>query len=246
MLRKIMEKIFDIHNHSIWGVDDGARDFETSMAMFEMAYKSGITDIILTPHNKPDRRNVYYQEMLNIIEKIKKELKDRHIEINLYPGNEIYYRMDIAERIQVGKAFTMATSNYILLEYYPTDEWAYIKRGIDDMMSNGYIPIIAHVERYQNVISNLERVQEIIDKGAYIQVNASSVMGEIGWQYKRVCKQLLNKGMVSFIATDAHDTKKRVPKLDACIKYVSKKYGQEYAKQIFSINPQKIVDHEMI
>lgn len=245
-MREDMDRIFDIHNHSIWGVDDGADSLETSIRMLEMACKSGTTDIILTPHNKPGRRNVYYQEMKDIIEQLEQELKSRDIALRLHSGNEIYYRMDVAERLKIGKASTMAESKYVLLEYNPVDEWDYIKRGVDDMLAEGYWPIVAHVERYENVMKDLDRAQDLINKGCYLQINASSVMGDIGWKYKKACKELLDMGMVSFVASDAHDIKKRNPRLDKCVKYINKKYGAEYAQNIFCKNPLKIIDNEII
>lgn len=240
-IKQLPNRIFDIHNHILWGVDDGSDSLAMSLRMLEQAQEAGTTDIILTPHNKPNRRNIYKSEMLEQIEELKKHMANKNIHINIYPGNEIYYRMDVAERLSIGKASTMAGSRYVLLEYNPMDEWDYIRHGAEDMLSEGYIPIIAHVERYNQVMTKLERAQELKDKGCYLQINASSLTGELGWGTKSLCKQLLKQNLVSFVASDAHDDKKRVPDLDKAVKYIVKKYGEETAEKIFSTNPQKIL-----
>ena len=148
----MVSRIIDIHNHILWGVDDGSPDLLTSVKMLKMAQESGTTDMILTPHNKPNRRNIYVTEMVEQLEKLRKIMREQNIDINIYPGNEIYYRMDVAERLTIGKAATMAGSRYVLLEFNPMDEWDYIRHGADDLLAEGYMPIIAHVERYVNAM----------------------------------------------------------------------------------------------
>lgn len=241
-----MERVFDIHNHTLWGVDDGSEDAQMSMRMMRIAADSGITDIILTPHNKPNRRNIYTSEIDEMIEMLRGMCKENGININLYPGNEIYYRTDVGERIELGKATTMACSHYVLLEYNPTDDWNYIKQGADDMLSMGYYPIIAHVERYVNVAKNIERAQELRNKGCYLQINAGSLMGDVGLSLKSTSKLLMKEGLVSFIASDAHEDRKRIPKLDKCVRYVEKKYGADTAEKIFVTNPMCILNDKYI
>lgn len=242
----MINQIIDIHNHILWGVDDGSKDILMTMKMLKMAQDAGTTDMILTPHNKPNRRNIYVTEMVERLDKLRQLMKNNNININIYPGNEIYYRMDVIERLRIGKAATMAGSRYVLTEYNPMDEWDYIRHGVDDLLSGGYVPIIAHVERYENVMKNMDRAYELKEKGCYLQVNAPSIMGEIGWKCKKDCKTLLKAGLVSFVASDAHENKKRVPKLDGCVKYITKKYGESMAEELFANNPRKILEDKLI
>ena len=246
IIKNYMDRVFDIHNHIMWGVDDGSESIEMSLRMLKMAQNDGITDIILTPHNKPNRRNIYFSEQLARIDELKHIARKEGIYINLYPGNELYYRSDVSERLSIGKAATMARSRYILLEYTPMDDWEHIKRGVEDMLMAGYFPIIAHVERYINVMKETDRAYELIDKGGYLQINASSLMGEVGWQIKSKCKSMMKAGMVAFVATDAHEDKKRTPTLSKCIKYTTGKYGEETAQKIFMDNPLAILEDKII
>jgi len=241
-----MDRVFDIHNHILPGVDDGSKDMDMSIRMLKIAASDGITDIILTPHNKPDRRNVYASEMVPMIEELKKRCQKEGIDIRLHRGNEILYRKDVVERLEIGKAATMADSGYVLLEFSPKDTWDYIKQGTYELLSGGYMPIIAHVERYEQAVSDIDRIRELCDMGAYIQINASSLLGEVGRPLKKVTKELMKQGLVAFIASDAHEDKKRTPELKAAIKYVNKKFGELTATRIFKINPMKVLEDDYI
>jgi len=241
-----MDRVFDIHNHILWGVDDGSKDLEMTIRMLRQAQNDGTTDIILTPHNKPNRRNIYTSEICDMIVKLREVCQQEGININFYPGNEIYYRMDVAERIDIGKATTMAGSHYVLLEFSPLDEWSYIRQGVEDMLFRGYYPIIAHVERYMNVVSKMDRVYELCDKGCYLQVNAGSIMGDFGFASKRFTRKLLKENLISFIASDSHEDKSRTPQMGKCIAYVEKKCGEKIARKIFEINPGRIIEDKFL
>ena len=71
------------------------------------------------------------------------------LSIELIGGNELYYRMELAQELHGGVARTMADSRYVLLEFAPMDDYDYLRNGVYDLLSEGYFPIIAHVERYQ-------------------------------------------------------------------------------------------------
>lgn len=241
-----MKELMDIHAHILPCVDDGAQNNQISMEMLRLAWEDGIRIFVLTPHNKPMRHNVSLSSMKKIAEQLLQDAKENGMDFQFYLGNEIYYRSDIAEAIEEEKAYTMAGTSYVLTEFSPMDEFGYIRKGINKLLMSGYRPIIAHVERYQCMLEKPERVEELHAMGCYIQVNAGSVLGQYGFSTKRVCKRLLKKELVHFIASDAHDTNKRAPKLMDCVNYIGKKYGDGYMQKIFYDNPQKLLKDEYI
>ena len=117
-------------------------------------------------------------------------------------------------------------------EFLPTDRFSYIRNAVDDVLSTGCVPIVAHVERYVCTVKNWDYIYELKQLGADIQVNASSVTGDNGWSVQRCVKALLKDHVVDYIASDAHDTTSRTPQLSKCYKYIVKKYGVEYADRI--------------
>lgn len=239
-------ELTDIHCHILPGVDDGAKSIEESLEMLKIAAENGINRIILTPHNKPGHKNIHTADMDALIEKLKERIKKSGLKISLIGGNELYYRMELSEEIREGHARTMGDSRYVLIEFSPMDDYDYLRNGIYNLLSEGFFPIIAHVERYKCLLEHPDRVKDLSGMGAYIQVNAGSVMGEAGLLAKGFTRRLLKHELVHFVATDAHDTKKRAPELKKCADYIVKKYGEDAAVNIFINNPESIIRDEII
>ena len=241
-----MKNFIDIHSHILPGVDDGSNSYETSMRMLKCAADDGISKIILTPHNKPGHRNVRYSKMASKIEELRAMLSEENIDIELYIGNELYYRSGLLEAMKNDMAGTLAGSRYALVEFNPLESYDYIRNGIYSMLMGGYSPILAHAERYRNICTKKYGIDDLIEMGCYIQVNAGSVTGKFGSKTKRFVKNALKQQQVHFIATDAHDLDKRVPVLSDCADYIGKKYGKDYRKKLFYDNPRDVIDDKEI
>lgn len=241
-----IENLFDVHCHILYGVDDGAKDREQSFRMLEIAYEEGIRNIILTPHYK----SPYDEEEKETIDKRFRKLQayaqQKLPGMELYMGNEIFYFDGVAEELEKGNAYTMAGSRYVLLEFMPGTPYSYIKSAVSSMLRHDYIPIIAHIERYECFLKDFDKVWEITERGALVQVNANSVMGGHGRLEKSFCKKLLKAELVDFVATDAHRDNTRKPEIRECVDYIQKKYGEDYARFIFQINPRKVIQDEEI
>lgn len=242
----IMNKLTDIHSHILPGVDDGAKNTETSLVMLQKAWEEGIRRIIVTPHYKPMHHNVSPESMKKMAEKLYFEASRQGMDFEFFTGNEIYYHSEAVNGLDEGKISTMANSEYVLFEFSPMDEYEYIRNGIYQVIVGGYRPILAHIERYACISNKEERVEDLLQMGCYIQINASSITGKLGFATKQFCKKLLKYRMVHFVATDAHDTEKRSPQIQDCAKYISKKYGEEYMRQLLYHNPQCIIRNEYI
>jgi protein-tyrosine phosphatase len=139
---------------------------------------------------------------------------------------------------------TMAGSRYILLEFASTAFRSQILSGITECISAGKIPIIAHAERYNAFRNDPALTDDVLKLGARIQLNADSVMGKHGFFVKRFCHKLLKAEKVHFIASDAHDLRKRPPNLLPCYKRICKKYGEKYAKRLFRKNPRALIENK--
>jgi protein-tyrosine phosphatase len=110
-----------------------------------------------------------------------------------------------------------------------------------ELLLHGYYPIIAHIERYACIADDYEKAAGLQEMGAWIQVNADAVLGMEGWAAKRLCRALLREGWVDVIASDSHGIHKRACHLKKCLEYVSKKYSEDYAGQLFEQNPRKMI-----
>lgn len=241
-----MSPYTDIHSHILPKIDDGAENLDMSLEMLRTAFDNGIRRIILTPHNKPMRHNAGPEKMKELTQALLTEMKKSNLEIELYNGNEIYYHSDILTLLEQKKALTLADSDYVLVEFGPMDDFAYIRRGIHQLLSGGYRPILAHVERYSALRATSGCIQELAAMGCCIQVNAGSIMGQYGLGTKLFTRKLLSKELVHFVATDAHDNGKRSPAMLSCMKFIERKYGKGQAERIFVKNPDCILSNEYI
>ena len=231
--------MIDIHCHLLYGVDDGPKDMEESIKMLRSASEQGVTDIILTPHY---RRGMF---------KFDRELIQKHMEalepyaqeigVKLHLGTEFHVNGDIIEYLEEGRCLSLAGSEYVLTEYAYDTEYSYILQMSHTLLRHGYIPVIAHVERYGCLVKTPKRLEELQEIGAFIQMNAGAVIGEEGWSSKNFCKKALKQGWVDLIASDSHGIKKRVCYMEDTYDYIREKYGEKLAHRLMIKNPKKII-----
>ena len=241
-----LQPTIDIHCHIMPGVDDGSPDMATSLEMLRIADKNGITHLILTPHHKPMHHNVSPEHNVAYRKKLQEAAANAGIKAKLFSGNEIYYSDETMEELEAGKICSLAGSDYVLVEFHPTNPYKAIQNAANRVQAAGFIPIIAHVERYSDIVSHPARVSDLIEMGCFIQVNASSVMGKYGFGISHFTKKLLKENMVHFVASDAHDTGRRAPHLLDCRNYIERKFGEDYGKKLFFTNPANVIRNELI
>ena len=243
--RKKRYDITDVHCHILPGVDDGAESMNEALKLLRMEYHQGVRTVILTPHYRKEFFETDRKKVTERYRELQKRLGNIGIDIQLHLGCEFHRQDEMIREIQKDPAYTMGGSKYILVEFSHLDEEEIIFRQVTDLIAHGYRPIIAHVERYPAVRS-LQQVKRLMDVGAYIQVNAGSVLGLEGFGQKRFCKKLLKAGYVHLIGSDAHDLRRRYPCMDKCQEYLSKKIGIEKTRKIMSENPGRILVNESI
>ena len=238
--------LIDIHCHTMPDVDDGARGEEMSLAMLRIAASEGITHVILTPHHKPGHRNVSAAGIVERTKHLQALCDASDINVALHTGCELYYYREALPLIEDRQIVPLAGSQYLLCEFYPGESYTEIRNALYELLAFGVRPVIAHVERYAEVTEDVSRVEELVHMGAFIQVNALTVTGHYGRGLKSFAKRLLKTGLVDFIASDAHNTDSRAPRLREAHRYVVAKYGEEYAHRIFYENAMRVIRHEDI
>ena len=232
--------MIDIHCHLLYGVDDGAKDKQESIEMLKRAKEQGVDAIILTPHY----RHGMFPYRIDEIEYNFSTIKEyaNQIGIKLYLGTEYHVNSEIVENFRKGRCHTLGNTKYILTEYSHDTEFGYIRKMTNEVIANGFIPVIVHVERYACMIENIDNAGELRNMGAWIQSNADAVLGLEGYRTKKYCKKLLKNGWCDVIASDSHGINRRVCNMQKCLAYVGKKFGEAYADRLFTDNPKKIID----
>lgn len=235
-----MKRMIDIHTHILYGVDDGAKSMEMSLDMLQDAAKQGITDIILTPHYRKGMFSYPVETILKHFLLLKKQA--RPIGVQLYLGSEYHVNDTMVEYLKSNRCLPMNLGKYVLAEYRESTEYDVMCRYTQELIQNGYIPIIAHIERYDCLVEYPELVAELSELGALMQLNADSILGLLGHPAKRFCHRILKHGLADFVASDAHGCQERANHLGKCCAYVEKKYGTVYAEKLFYKNAECILD----
>ena len=208
----------DIHTHIIPLVDDGSSSIEESIELIKMEIKNGVTKIVCTPHQRDDFFNK--EEIINVFFKLKEKVSS--LQVDLYLGAEVLYYDNIINDLHDNKILTMNNSNYFLLEFPTTLEFD-IPSIVYEIITSGYIPIIAHIERYDYL--KVEDYVIIKKYGGLISINSSSIRGLFT---SKKCKYLLKKGMCDFVCSDCHDSKNRLVSFKGAKRFI--KYHLKYRK----------------
>ncbi len=235
--------MIDIHSHILFGVDDGAETFDESMKLIKEEVEKGVTHIILTPHFNKRDYHLHKEKVSVNFHALKEAAKKENLNVQLYLGNEVYMDFKNYTSVIENGFTTLAGSRYILVEFneiIPPDNMPEICYEIN---VSGYIPILAHAERYEIFNKNRNLLSEVLNEEAHLQVNASSILNKENKGRNKFAHFLLKNKLVSFVASDVHNTTSRKFYLDEAYKEVSKKYGQEYADEIFKFNQLNVINN---
>jgi protein-tyrosine phosphatase len=238
--------MIDIHSHILPGVDDGAKNMEQTKRMLKIAYSEGIRSIIATPHYRSGGENKDFAYLDEMKQKVQEEALLIDSNFKIYLGNELYYSEGIIEDLQAERALTLDGTRFVLVEFLPCCEYRQIQSAIHNFLLSGYVPIIAHAERYLCLVQDYRRIQELIQAGAYIQMNISGLIGGITNKQSNFCKKLIKKELVHFIGTDAHSDNHRAPYAEKGLKVMSKKWGIEVANTIAYENPTLLLENKYL
>jgi len=225
--------MIDIHSHILPFVDDGSGSVENSIAMLEDAISFGVTDMFLTPHYR-SRCKLSAEEIKVEFEKFLAVVKEKGLPINLHLGQELFYTQELKAKLKDKTVATLANSKYILVEF-STETETDIPEAVYELSLLGFIPIVAHLERYY--YADDRTAFEIKQAGGLVQINAESAIAK-GRIYRKV-KKMFKYALVDFVASDMHWGRKN--RLADSLALVKKKFGEDAVKAVYYENAKKIL-----
>ena len=227
--------MIDIHTHVLPFVDDGSDGMDKTLTMLKSLAQSGVTDVVCTPHLRANFR-ASKEELVKHFSLLKSEVESQNIPLSIYLGRELYVSKHYKENV-VKFGATMPNEKYVLVEFDFGFECE-ITETVYELSTAGYIPIVAHPERYDYM--TFEDAVEVKNMGGLLQVNADSVVASCFSKSRRFVDKLFRNGLVDFVASDIHYGRKN--NLKKAQKHVSLKYGKDVADAVFNENAKKIIE----
>lgn len=240
--------MIDMHNHILYGIDDGCKTIEESIETIKNMKKIGFNTIVLTPHYIEDSSFKANNNLkLQRLEILKEELLKNNIDVNLFLGNEIFINESINELIINKEIRSINNTRYILIELPFNNQILNLDDYLYELKLKGYKIIIAHPERYTYFKDNYEEARKLYDSGVLFQVNYGSIIGQYGSSSLKLVKKLLKDDMVDFISTDIHKPSSSLfDKFDDIKHKIIKIIGEDKFKNISYNNILKVINDEDI
>jgi protein-tyrosine phosphatase len=233
--------VFDIHSHILPEVDDGSKSWDMSVAMCQMAAADGITHQVATPH--ANDRYHYDREYLQGLVTHLQGLIGNTLTLSL--GCDFHLSYDNMQDVLANPArYAIANTHYMLVELSNYSVPPQTTDCFTQLGDRGITSVITHPERNPIVRENLQRVVEWAEQGCVIQVTGSALTGFWGERSGKAARWLLEHDVVHILATDAHDTAKRVPILSTARAAAAEICGHEVAEALVESNPQAILNSQ--
>ncbi|MDA7803379.1 histidinol phosphatase [Crocinitomix sp.] len=193
----------DMHSHLIPGIDDGSKSMEDTILMLKRFNELGYKKVITTPHIMSDFYKNTPEIILGGLADVREEIKKQGLPIEIEAAAEYYLDFHFDEQIEKKNVLTFG-DNHVLFELSFTQEQPGVNNTIFKLITEGYKPILAHVERYPFYNNDWERIQGYKDRGVLLQLNINSLSGQYGPAVKRMAEQLIDKGLIDVIGSDCH------------------------------------------
>lgn len=241
-----MEKFIDIHSHIAWDIDDGMPSMEDAKCSLHDSCRDGIVGICSTPHIIPGQ---YDASIHNEIVSRQMELKEMS-SIPIYFGGEVMMNGEFINGLDIEIYPTLNGSRYMLVEYNVLRDIHSIEYQEDclyELKVRGFIPVIAHIERYFHSGLDYSIIDNWIDMGCVLQINRTSILGMHGKQIQKNALALLDDGYCDVIATDTHRANgSRISMLSDVYSVVGKRIGFDNADILMYTNPKRILEDKDI
>jgi len=229
--------VIDIHSHVVWAVDDGPTSLEESLAMLQASAADGVTDIVATSHS--NQRYAYDAEL---VQGRIAELGRCTAHPRIHRGCEFHLTFDnVDQLLENHTAFTINGTRYLLLECPDFHIGRHTEAVLQRLIDVALVPIVAHPERNPQLQKALNRLESWIELGCLAQVTSLSITGGFGGPPRSAAMKIIERGLAHMVASDAHDSKHRHPRLSAAYAVVRRSFDEDTADLLFTHNPNCVI-----
>jgi protein-tyrosine phosphatase len=236
-----VDVLIDLHCHLLPGIDDGAKDLETALAMARVAVADGIRIVACTPHILPGMYPNTGRAIRAAILRLQVELDRAGIPLCLVAGADVHAVPHLLAGLRSGDILPLGSSRYFLLEPPQDILPPRFESFVEGLIAAGTVPIITHPERLGWMDSRYELLLRAVEMGAWTQVTAGSILGKFGRRAQRWAMRMLEDGLVHIVASDAHDPAIRAPQLSDAVDVLERRFGRQAAMDLVVTRPAGIL-----
>ena len=230
-----------MHCHVLPGVDDGPATMDEAVETLRSAYEQGIGNMIVTPHFHPGRYVVTASQIMEGVRQLQRRINAEGIDIHLFPGQECYYYSGLVGQLDAGNALTMNGTKYVLVEFDTETQYSAITSAIRELRMSGYRPIIAHFERYRCLYQHRERLEELRENGALLQMNLDALRERGSLFRPNIWRRLIKNGYVDFLGSDTHGMKFRPLHIKRAMEWLETDVDPDLMARIMNGNIGKLI-----
>lgn len=194
----------DLHSHLLPNLDDGVASFEKAEEIILVFQEIGFSKAITTPHIMSDAYRNTPEGISNKLDELKSYLISRSIDFEIQAAAEYYFDEAIVAKVNSDEPFLFFGDKYVLFETNTITEPYFLNDFIFKLKIKGYNPVMAHPERYEYLHNNLERIEDLIDRGVYMQVNSLSLAGHYSRPIRKTAEELVQNKLLHFLGSDCH------------------------------------------
>ena len=232
----------DIHCHILHRFDDGSSGLEESLAMARMAAESGVTDIVATPHFPGQAATLGKMgRMMDRFQELSAAIRREGIPLTLHPGAEILCMAGTIDLAIRGQLPTLGDTPYFLTEFHFDESYAFMDEMLEALADAGYIPVVAHPERYDTIGRQPLILERWFRRGYVLQMNKGSPLGAFGSRVQRTARIILDAGLAHVIASDAHSAVHRTTNMAPLTAWLEENLDAGYARILTEDNPRRLI-----
>jgi protein-tyrosine phosphatase len=237
--------MIDLHCHILPGIDDGAQSLEEAVDLCRSAAAAGTEALVATPHQ---RRASWWNCDRRELQRLRRQLQAAvGPSPRIHLGGEIHCDANVLRELAQTTAaegpLPLAESRYLLLEFAPDGTPDQAADLVHELSVAGWRPILAHPEHISWMSSDLNVVGQLVALGALTQVTAMSITGDFGRRAHLCSHRLLDQGLAHFVASDAHDLRRRPPGLQGAWSTIARKWGEAAASELLIENPRAVLEN---
>lgn len=223
----------DIHQHVLWGLDDGPATRKKMHALLRQDVENGVRLVYATTHAAPGLQRFDASLYRKRLKEANAYCQKQGWPLRIRSGCELYYSPAAVDALLDGRLPTLGGSRYVLLEFSEDVTPARIGKAANSLYRAGYRPILAHVERYRCLVRSPARALAVRDEfGVLFQMNCETVLRPRGFFQRRFVRAMLEEQAVDVLASDAHDASRRPVQMRTAFQKVARECGKRYAKEI--------------